>query len=79
MDSLRKASGDVEATNLAMKRILASLIEGNAEHALAQQNAVVAASSLALVSQSATVAVADFRQLMEEVGFNVVSFRGLHL
>ena len=79
MDSLRKASGNVNATNSAMKRILASLMEGNAEHALAQENAIVATSGLALVAQSATGAVVDLRRLMGEVGFNVVSFRGLHL
>jgi hypothetical protein len=73
MDALKRASGDVEATNLAMKRILATLMEGNAEHALAQENAVMATSDLALVAQTATVAVVDFRRLMEEVGFNVVS------
>ncbi len=79
MESLRKASGDVEATNSAMKRILTSLMEGNAEHALAQENAKVATSSLELVAQSATGAILDFRQLMDEVGFNVVCPRRLHL
>lgn len=78
MDSLRKASEDVDATNSAMKRILTSLMKGNAEHALAQENAMVATSGLALVAQSATSAAVDFRRLMDEVGFNVVSFRGQH-
>jgi hypothetical protein len=62
-----------------MKRILTSMMEGNAEHALAQESAIVATSGLALVAQSATGAVMDFRRLVEEVGFNVVSSRGLHL
>jgi hypothetical protein len=79
IDALRKASGDVEGISLAMKRILTSLIEGNAKHALAQENAVVAASNLALVAQSASTAVLDFRRLMEEVGFNAVSFKGQYL
>jgi len=79
MEALRKASGDVEATNSAMKRILTSLMEGNAEHALAQENAITATSGLALAAQSATGAVVDFRRLMEEVGFNVVSCRELYL
>ena len=52
---------------------------GNAEHALAQENAILATSGLALVAQSATAAVVDFRQLMEEAGFNVASSRGLLL
>jgi hypothetical protein len=56
-----------------MKRILASLMEGNAEHALARENAVMATSGLTVVAQSATGAVVEFRRLMEEVGFNVVS------
>jgi hypothetical protein len=79
MESLRKASRDVEATNSAMKRILISLMEGNAEHALAQENAIVATSGLALVARSATDAVVDFRRLMEEVGLNVVCSRWRHL
>jgi hypothetical protein len=79
MDSLRKASGDVDATNSAVKRILTSLMEGNAEHALVQENAKIATSGLALVAQNATGAVVDFLRLMEEVGSNVVSSRGLHL
>jgi hypothetical protein len=72
MESHRKASRDVEATNSAMKRILISLMEGNAEHALAQENAIIATSGLAIVARSATDAVVDLRRLMEEVGFNVV-------
>jgi hypothetical protein len=54
-------------------------MEGNSEHALAQENAKEATSGLALVAQSATGAVSDLLRLMEEVGFNVVSSRGLHL
>jgi hypothetical protein len=75
MESIRQASEDVNASNLAVKRILTSLMEGNAEHALAQEKAIVATSGLALVAEGATEAVVNFRQLMEEVGFNVVSSR----
>lgn len=73
MNALKKASGDVESTNLAMNRILTSLMEGNAEHALAQENAAMATSGLALVAQSATLAIVDIRRLIEGLGFNVVS------
>jgi len=73
MEALRSASDNIEATNLAMLRILNSLVEGNAEHAHAQQDAVAAASDLAIIARNANVAVLDFRQLMLEVNFNVVS------
>lgn len=73
MNVLRKSSNEVEATSLAMKRILKNLMEGNAEHALAQEKAVMATSGLALAAQNAIVAVVDFRRLMDEVGSNVVS------
>jgi len=79
MDSLRKASVDIDTTNSAVKRILKSLMEGNAEHALAQENAKLATSGLTLVTQSATGAIVGFLRFVEEVGCNVVSSKGLHL
>jgi hypothetical protein len=71
MDAMKSASGNLEATNVAMRAILKIMMEGNAEHALAQQQAIVATSDLAIVSQNTVV---DFRQLMADVGFNLVCF-----
>jgi hypothetical protein len=69
MEALKSASGNVEATNIALTKILNSLMQGNAEHALAQQTAVAATSDLAVIAQNTNDA---FRQLMMEVNYNVV-------
>ena len=55
---------------MAVIRILKSLIEANAEHALAQQNAVAATSDLTLATQNAN---GEIRQLMDELQMNLVS------
>jgi hypothetical protein len=51
-------------------RILKSLVEGNAEHAYAQQNAAAATSDLMIASQNANI---EIRQLMAEIRMRMVS------
>ena len=51
-------------------KILKSLVEGNAEHAYAQQNAAAATSDLMMASQNANI---EIRQLVAEIRMRMVS------
>ena len=72
---MKKASRHAEETERAYMRILNSIVEGNAEHAMARQQATEAATSLALHAQNLTGELDTFIPLLVHISSSMEALR----